>query len=99
MSSIHLRIEGADYVLTRTEHGYGLTRNDKKSDHFHRSYLIRCNERGRPLKCSCPQCFHLSLWCKHLREVEKWWRENTPEGMEEQQRVQAWAASQGFENP
>jgi hypothetical protein len=69
-------IDDVPYSFTRTENGdWHVVRLDKMTDRFYRNYRVQVNEFGRPTKCSCPDCFYRSAWCKHLKVIEAIYRE------------------------
>lgn len=59
------------------------------TDRFHRNYTIQAEPNGMPKLCSCPHCHETGAWCKHLKAVEAWWRENTEEGRKAQAALEA----------
>lgn len=63
-------INGQPYAFTPIAGGFQVTSLARRTDRFHRTYKVAV-ENGKPMRCSCPDCFHRSNWCKHLREVEK----------------------------
>ena len=77
--TLHRLISGKPYYLTPNEFGWGVTSAEKRTDRFHRTYQVWTDQKGRPVRCSCPHCFHQSMWCKHLKAVEEVYREQHPE--------------------
>lgn len=76
-------INGKPYFFTPNGFGWGVTSAEKLTDRFGRTYQVWCDENGCPLRCSCPHCFHQSMWCKHLKAIEEIYREQHPEVVEE----------------
>lgn len=98
-SIVRLTIAGSSYTLKEVQGGYSICRGDSPTDRFYRCYFITADATGRPKSCSCPHCHVKGAWCKHLKAVEQWWKENTEAGKEYMAKLKEWAARCGWDDP
>lgn len=81
-SVVRIMVNGEEYTLKVLTDGYGVCSTSNPANRFNRYYTVRANQEGRPIACSCLYCQYGDRWCKHLKAIEKWWYENTPQGRE-----------------
>lgn len=78
---LHRLVNGEPYTFTWVpaaagqSNGWKVTAATALTDRFARSYFVRCDAKGRPLRCTCASCARGGQWCKHLKEAELIYRE------------------------
>lgn len=86
-------IKDTPYSLKPFDGGWVVTANATPTDHFLRSYSVRCGSDGRPVSCTCRHFYHRRVDCKHMALVEQLWREQNPGAVAELERQAAEAGA------